>query len=180
MENKKGGGLALPRNGKRYDKRTIVSIVESIEAGKPRHEVTKEYGVSSTSLFRWLVRYGTDVYHSSKPQVYKQSQKRSVVRAVRSGMSMKEAQVAFGIRHIQSIETWVKKAKAEKADLSRDQLIIMAKKEVNTDNEELKALQTALSEAQLKIKALDTLIDLAEEQLKINIRKKSGARQSAK
>jgi transposase len=90
---------------------------------------------------------------------------------------MKEAQVAFGICHIQSVETWVK---AEKDDLSSDQLIVMAKKEINTDNEELRALQKALSEAQLKIKALDTLIDLAEEQLKINIRKKSGARQSAK
>jgi hypothetical protein len=53
MEHKKGGRLALPRKGKRYDKGTIVSIVESIEAGKPHAEV----------------------YHSSKPQVYKQSQK---------------------------------------------------------------------------------------------------------
>ena len=33
-------------------------------------------------------------------------------------------------------------------------------------------------EAELKIKALNTLIDVAEEQLKIDIRKKSGARQS--
>jgi hypothetical protein len=32
----------------------------------------------------------------------------------------------------------------------------------------------------LKLKALNTLIDVAEEQLKIDIRKKSGARQSSK
>jgi transposase len=41
-------------------------------------------------------------------------------------------------------------------------------------------LKRALQEANLKIKALDTIIDIAEEQLKIDIRKKSGARQSSK
>jgi hypothetical protein len=40
------------------------------------------------------------------------------------------------------------------------------------------ALLKALQEAELKIKALNTLIDVAEEQLKIDIRKKSGAKQS--
>ena len=39
-------------------------------------------------------------------------------------------------------------------------------------------LQKALQQAELQIKALNTLIDVAEEQLKIDIRKKSGARQS--
>jgi transposase len=42
------------------------------------------------------------------------------------------------------------------------------------------ALQKALEEAELKLKALNILIDVAEEQLKIDIRKKSGARQSSK
>jgi len=41
-------------------------------------------------------------------------------------------------------------------------------------------LEKALEEAELKIKALNTLIDLAEEQLNIDIRKKSGAKQSLK
>ena len=39
-------------------------------------------------------------------------------------------------------------------------------------------MEKALKEAELKIKALNTLIDVAEEQLKIDIRKKSGAKQS--
>ncbi len=40
------------------------------------------------------------------------------------------------------------------------------------------ALQEQLAYANLKIAALNTLIDVAEEQLKINIRKKPGAKQS--
>lgn len=43
---------------------------------------------------------------------------------------------------------------------------------------EKEALKKALEEAQLKIKALNTLIDVAEGQFKIRIRKKAGARQS--
>ncbi len=47
-------------------------------------------------------------------------------------------------------------------------------------DERIKVLEHALQEAQLKIAALNTLIDVAEEQLKINIRKKPGAKQSPK
>jgi transposase len=59
----------------------------------------------------------------------------------------------------------------------------MKKKELtqgnSTDNnQDIKVLQKALEEAQLKVAALNTLIDVAEEQLKINIRKKPGAKQS--
>jgi hypothetical protein len=35
-----------------------------------------------------------------------------------------------------------------------------------------------LQEAELKVKALNTMIDVAEEQFKISIRKKPGAKQS--
>jgi transposase len=44
--------------------------------------------------------------------------------------------------------------------------------------DEIKRLQQQLADANLKIAALNTLIDVAEEQLKINIRKKPGAKQS--
>lgn len=44
----------------------------------------------------------------------------------------------------------------------------------------MQQLRQQLAEAQLKIAALNTLIDVAEQQLKIDIRKKHGARQSGK
>ena len=56
----------------------------------------------------------------------------------------------------------------------------MAKKTKPFSAAQAEALQKALEEAELKIKALNTLIDVAEEQLKIDIRKKSGAKQSSK
>ena len=54
----------------------------------------------------------------------------------------------------------------------------MAKEKSPSKDLDKEVLERALQEAELKIKALNTLIDVAEEQLKIDIRKKSGAKQS--
>jgi 5-bromo-4-chloroindolyl phosphate hydrolysis protein len=68
----------------------------------------------------------------------------------------------------------------EKAELHRI-ATLMDKNEVRPEaisSQDVKALKKALEEAELKIKALNTLIDVAEDQFKIPIRKKPGARQS--
>lgn len=44
----------------------------------------------------------------------------------------------------------------------------------------IKELQKRLALSELKVEALETMIDIAEEQLKLDIRKKSGAKQSKK
>lgn len=48
----------------------------------------------------------------------------------------------------------------------------------NSESERLKALEAELAAAKLKISSLETLIDLAESELQIDIRKKSGTKQS--
>ena len=45
---------------------------------------------------------------------------------------------------------------------------------------QIKQLKRQLELSQLKVEALETMIDIAEEQLQIDIRKKSGAKQSKK
>jgi hypothetical protein len=96
-------------------------------------------------------------------------------------MSVKQAQIVFKISYPSVIRGWMKEFKEENDDLSLIKAEDMAKKTVDpSENAELKALKKALDEANLKIRALDTMIDIAEEQLKIDIRKKSGARQSSK
>ena len=47
-------------------------------------------------------------------------------------------------------------------------------------NRQLKALTKALAEAELKISGLQTMIQVAEEEFKIKIRKKRGTKQSKK
>ena len=48
----------------------------------------------------------------------------------------------------------------------------------NVLHTELKTLAAELAAAQLKIAGLETLIDLAEQELQFDIRKKSGTKQS--
>jgi hypothetical protein len=65
-------------------------------------------------------------------------------------------------------------AKKEEAELVRSNLNDMPIDPLSYSQIEL---TKQLSEAKLKIKALETMIDIAEQQFKISIRKKSGAKQ---
>jgi transposase-like protein len=90
---------------------------------------------------------------------------------------------AYGIKTEKTIKAWREQFEQENDELAFLNDREMKKKKLSqgssTDsNQEIKALQKALEEAQLKVAALNTLIDVAEEQLKINIRKKPGAKQS--
>jgi transposase len=110
--------------------------------------------------------------------------KRSVVRAVESGsLTIQQAQCTYGISSPQTIKNWIEQLKLENDELALVNASEMKKKKpakgsFADNNQDIKALQQALEDAQLKIAALNTLIDVAEEQLKINIRKKPGAKQS--
>lgn len=161
-----------------YDKRLIMELVKAIEEGTPRKEIRAKYGMDGTTLTRWMSRYGSLAYQASRPKKYKPSDKRSVVRAIESGMSIAQAQVAFGLSSKSLVHSWLLQAKQKNDDLSVVNMMVMGKKLKNKPSPEVAHLQQVLAEAQLKIKALNTLIDVAEEQLHIDIRKKPGARQS--
>lgn len=165
-------------NKQSFDKRLIFHIIDLLKHGTPRRDLIERYGVCSATLTRWLRGDNLDV---TPRKNYTLSEQRSVIRALESGMSVKQAQVAFKISSTSVIQRWVNKFKEENAELGDLKPIEVAKKAADISEEtELKTLKKALEEANLKIRALDTLIDIAEEQLKIDIRKKSGARQSSK
>lgn len=178
---KKATFIKRANNNQFFDKRLIKEIVKAVEEGLPRREAMSVHGMTKGTLSEWMSTYGSAAYQATKRRVYKPSEKRSVIRAVESGMTIKEAQISFGISHAAIVRTWVREAKQENTELSFcNSTALMAKQSEDKESDEVKALRKALAEAELKVKALDTLIDIAEEQLKINIRKKSGARQSQK
>ena len=182
METKKEStGLAVGKPVAHfYDQRLIKEIVRAVENGTPRSVLKERYGFSNSSLVNWLGKYGSAAYHQSKPRVYKPWEKRSVLRAIAGGLSIRQAMISFGIVSSTSIRSWMKAASKENADLSVGNSEAMAKQVKQTDSAEVKALKEALAFAELKNVALNTMIDIAEKQFKIDIRKKSGARQSPK
>jgi transposase len=158
----------------------IAEIVQQIESGVPRKVIQEQYGVSHESLATWIQRYSSSGYQPPVRKVYTTSQKRSIVRAVEGGMSIKAAVIAFDISHRGLISHWRRIFKEENMDISIPKPTKMRKKTKDNSTAEIEALRQALSDANLKIKALDTLIDVAQENLKIDIRKKPGAKQSPK
>ena len=165
-----------------YDVRFIKEVVRQIEEGLPRQEALLTYGLKKVTLSSWMRRYASSQYMDCR-KIRSAKTKRSVVRAIGEGrMNISEAMTACNIKAAKTIRHWVALDKQENDDLADSNLSALNKKKSSqqsaTINAEVKALQQQLADAQLKIAALNTLIDVAEEQLKINIRKKPGAKQS--
>ncbi|TKK63972.1 hypothetical protein FC093_23530 [Ilyomonas limi] len=169
-----------PNRLSRYDKRLILKVVAEVEAGLPRKEATRIYQLGKTSLDSWLKKYGSPNYQQHlKRKSYSNLQKRTIVAAIEQGrMNLSEAQRAYNVKDQKTIRGWLEKYKSEKIELCTVTQPSMGKIKKTATNVSNEALQKALKEAERKLKALNTLIDVAEEQLKIDIRKKSGARQS--
>jgi len=162
-----------------YDKRLIEKVVREVENGLPRKEAVRIYGLGKSSLGAWMKQYGSLHYRENlKRRSYTNLQKRTIVTALEQGrMTIKEAQSACGIRSGRTIRGWLLEYRSEKVEICTENTPPMAREKASPEDPEKAALQNALQQAELKIKALNTLIDVAEEQLKIDIRKKSGAKQ---
>jgi transposase len=180
----KKGSSGRKRKNRSYDKDFILEIVESIERGVPRSHITREHGIARSVLSYWMRDYGSPAYHASKRGQLSQQEKRSIVRAIEEGrMTIYEARIAYRVNSTVTITKWIKEVKRENAELVASNTALMAnkKQDQQPDPDVKKALAEALKkleEAELKVKALNTLIDVAEEQFKIAIRKKAGAKQS--
>lgn len=167
----------------RFDVRFIKELVQRIEQGLPLVEALLIYQLKRETVKHWLKRYASPAYKKQRARVSMAS-KRTAVRAVSSGrMTVNEAMSAYNIGSSSTIKRWLSLYKEEKKqDIASSNLMEVSKKKSTAtegaDKQHIKALQQQLADAHLKVAALNTLIDVAEEQLKINIRKKPGARQS--
>jgi transposase-like protein len=168
-----------------HDKRFIAQVVQEVQQGKPRAAACQEYDISSHTLKNWLVNNKLGLDKLKTQAVISMQTKRSIVRALQNGrMSMQQVRQVYGIKSEAAIRNWVGWFKQENDELGcvNDNPEMKKNKPAQTPSTpqetEMKALQKALADARLKIAALNTLIDVAEEQLNINIRKKPGAKQS--
>lgn len=157
-------------------------IIKSIEEGMPRSVIVYQYGVSRSTLSDWMRNHGSSAYQEKKRGIhFTEVQKRSIVRLIEQGsLTPHAARKAHEISG-STLEKWLRESVKENVELAVYDPFAMEKKPSDQPEEadpEKQALKKALEEAQLKIRALNTLIDVAEDQFKIAIRKKPGARQS--
>jgi len=157
-------------------------LIKRIEAGTPRSVIAYQYGVSRAAISKWMNNRSSEQYRSKRlGDQLSEVEKRSIVRQVEQGsLTPYAARRTYGLSG-NTLNRWLKASLKENAELAvHDPFEMKDKPAVPSDSPEAEkeALKKALEEAQLKISALNTLIDVAEDQFKIKIRKKAGARQS--
>lgn len=108
---------------------------------------------------------------------YSEAFKLTVVKDIEQGsMSVTEAKKKYGITGNGTVENWLKK-------LGREHLLprkvrIESVKEVDQIKKlekEKQELESALAKAHLKIACLETLVEVAEEEQGVDLKKKSGS-----
>lgn len=176
----KNNDLLLKRKRKVFDKRVLKKAVQDVEDGVPRSQVLLTYGMCDRTLGVALKRYGSEQYHKTKRAFVSKLTKNSVVAAVQTGrMSIEQAAMACNVKEPSTIKMWIKAASLLKEELIGVNCAPMAKpaKDKTPLEQENERLKKQLEYAELQLLAVNTLIDVAEKQLKITIRKKPGAKQ---
>lgn len=169
-------------------KAEILSIVKEVEQGVARSEIVEKYQVSKSSICDWMYLYGSEKYHADQEKRSSQTHKTTILRAIVDGrMTVREASFSYRVS-AGTIRTWVRSYERQKGELASAMTTKDSSKSEQSganQDEELALLKKALQESQqhlqeanLKIQALNTLIDVAEDEFKIPIRKKAGAKRS--
>lgn len=104
-----------------------------------------------------------------------------------TGQGIKELMAKYNIEGVNTIGKWVKKyssSQPDEAKIERDRIMSKANQKPSEKSKKqleleakIAALEKELSHEKLRSEALSTLIEVAEKELKVDIRKKPGAKQ---
>src|SRR5665213_2139223 len=145
-------------------------LIRSIEEGVPRSVIVYQYGVSRSTLCDWMRNHGSKEYQAKqRGNQLTEVEKRSIVRQVEQGeLTPHAARKAYGLSG-NTLKKWLNASLKENVELAvYDPFEMKSNPDGQPDlpDPEKEALKKALEEAQLKISALNTLIDVAEDQFK--------------
>lgn len=120
----------------------------------------------------------------SQKNTYSNAFKLRVIEEVLSGdLSKEQAQRKHGIRGKSAILNWMRKfGLSEQIRLPDNFERMKEEEEIDKEslNKRIKELERDLEDAKLKAEGYSRMIDIAERELKIKIRKKSSTKQSEK
>lgn len=109
---------------------------------------------------------------------HKRKKREVVDEYLRGGVSLRELEAKFGVPR-QTIHRWAKGAEADlgtEEQKSLEERRKLAVKQSEHLPDDVRRLQKELEEARLYNELLNTMIDIAEDQLGVDIRKKRGAK----
>ncbi len=115
-----------------------------------------------------------------KIKYYSDEFKKSVVDEVLKGvLNKEEARYKYGIKGSSAVLNWIRKFEGNKSSTMKPKKNLgKSDKSIEELEAENARLNQELEMEQLRTRALNVMIDIAERQFKIPIRKKPGAKQS--
>lgn len=170
IENKKIGRLYITSF-----KKKLVLEVEKEDGAITM--IADRHGVNRNVLSHWLKQYGSEAYKSSKRKYRTALESHRIASEIVLGkLTIEEVQVKYNVPCRDTVTGWVKKYKRAQREFyspSTGVPVIEHLSETCTQEHH----DDSLSQAQLKIRALEIMLDIASAEFKVNIRKKYGAKQ---
>lgn len=171
-KNKK---IEFKRDHLHFSKEQKIKIVQEIESGQlSRNEAMEKYNIiGHATLNSWLLQFGSNPEGVLRKK-YKTADQRLAAYKIITGESTIEETARSMQVAPNTISGWVRKYKK---DVQQKPPAAKKQKIEEHDKDSDKAQQKELEELRLKVAGLEMIIDIAEKELKIDIRKKPGTKQ---
>lgn len=154
-----------------FDKREISTL-----------EFCNKYGIGSSTINNWrlqIQRAPEDGQSFSPRKRNTEDFKLQVVKeVVLGGVSIGDAQKKFNLASRNTVISWCSQYSAQIGGINIQSPMKKKKGDSQQSHEDrIAQLEKALEDSKLKVLGLETMINIAEKELKISIRKKSGTKQ---
>lgn len=166
--------------GKKFGRLYLESFKQEVVAEAEREGnlalVCERHGISTNAIRNWMLLYGSAAYHRGKNRRRSLSERDGIAREIVSGqLSIEEAMLKHAADKRDTVTAWVRDYKHRQQDLVDLLPTGISPAEPGSLTS---AVSTAdLKLAELKIRALEMMLDIASKEFQVDIRKKFGAKQ---
>ncbi|UIR54602.1 transposase [Sphingobacterium sp. SRCM116780] len=150
-------------------------VVSEVEREGNLALVCSRHGISYKSIHTWLKQYGSISYQQNKIKLRSLCEREGIAREIVSGhISIEEAMLKYNARNRDTVNMWIRHYK-----LRQQELIDLLPAEIPSAEREFVSSNIAtdaLKLAELKIRSLEIMLDIASKEFHVDIRKKFGAK----
>jgi transposase-like protein len=165
--------------GKKFGRLYLESFKQAVAAEAEREGnlalVCERHGISTKAIQDWMKIYGSISYHENKTKRRSLSEREGIAREIVSGhISISDAVLKYNVASRDTVTVWIRKYKLRQQDL----LELLPAEQGSSEPDALlvNASRADLKLADLKIRALEMMLDIASKEFGVDIRKKFGAK----
>lgn len=134
--------------------------------------VCERHSISARAIQDWMRQYGSVSYHQNKKIRRSLSVREGIAREISCGqITIEEAMLKYNAKDRYTIIKWVRDYKQRQL-----QLTTLLPEAIQAVPETGSVPLAELKLAELKIRALEIMLDIASKEFKVDIRKKFGAK----